>query len=400
MARIKIPTEIQTIIQEHGNKITLQTGEVLFRQHTPSEDVYLVRSGKLSVIVENQTDKEQTRLNYIMPDEIAGEIGAITGWQRTATLVAEHPTTLIQLSKQQFSNVLRRMPALAKLLMSTTGSYLVSADVERINLGRSYQQMQTRVCALGQEREQLVELLRLREEMEAMLVHDFRNPLNIIKTGVTLLSSLNDADEYPEDDAVTTILDLMNGAVGRMEKLANALLDISKMEAGRKNLNIEPFNIIALASTVINEQKAQSEGRHIELLTLGPLQIEIKADRDILQRVLVNLIDNALKFTPNEADIKLEIHPPEGDWLHINVIDTGPGIPEPDRDRIFEKFTRVKRPNAALTRKGTGLGLTFCQMAVEAHGGKIWVDAGTDNIGACFHIKLPLTQPKVAASME
>lgn len=390
MTHQRIPEKIQAIIKKHGNEITLQAGEVLFHQHAHSRDVYLIVSGKLEVLVNNTNDSAKTLLNYIMPGEIAGEIGAITGWQRTATLVAEQPTTLIQLPQQQFGDVLRCTPALAKLLMGTTGSYLITADSERVNLGRSYQQMNIRITTLGQEREQLIELLRLREEMEAMLVHDLRNPLNILKTGIALLSSLNNNEE--STDTATTILDLMNGATQRMQALTNALLDIAKMEAGKANLNITKFNIVTLASEVATEQQSPSTGENSAINISGPLQINIEADRDILQRVFINILDNALKFTPEHAQIQIEIQASQDQWIEISITDAGPGIPPEDRERIFEKFTQVKHPHTPPTHKGTGLGLTFCRMAIEAHGGKIWIEAGPDDKGACFHIKLPQHQ--------
>ena len=399
MVHQSIPEEIQTVIKKHGTEVTLQIGEVLFRQHAPSEAVYLVTHGKLAVMVENENNEHGMLLNYIMPGEIAGEIGAMTGWHRSATLVAEQPTTLIQLSQQQFGKVLQDNPVLAKILMCTTGSYLLTADAERVNLGRSYQQMQLRVNTLGQERTQLIELLRLREEMEAMLVHDLRNPLNIIKTGVALLSALN-ISTHNDPDTATTILDLMTGATQRMQNLTNALLDIAKMEAGKANLHLKKFNVVTLASTTINEQKVPLEERKIELNINGPFQMEIEADRDILHRVFVNILDNALKFTPTNATIQVDIQAPQNGWIEISITDSGPGIPAEERERIFEKFTQVKNPAAPYVRKGAGLGLTFCRMAIEAHGGKIWVEAGPDDKGACFHIKLPQYQTEKAHDAE
>jgi signal transduction histidine kinase len=283
--------------------------------------------------------------------------------------------------------VLRKTPSLAKLIMGTTGSFLVSADAERVNLGRSYQQMRMRVSALGEEKEQLQELLRLREEMEAMLVHDLRNPLNIVQTGITLLDPIIKGEESEETS--TTILELMQSSVKRMLRLTDTLLDIAKMEAGKANLDIMEFNLAALVDAIINEQSPNFEEKDIVLKSDMPANLNLQADRDVIYRVITNLVDNAMKFTPDKGLISIMISSVDDKWAKVIVNDSGPGIPEAERERIFEKFTQIK-VNAPPKRKGTGLGLTFCRMAIEAHGGKIWIEPGPNNVGASFQFKLPL----------
>ena len=117
------------------------------------------------------------------------------------------------------------------------------------------------------------------------------------------------------------------------------------------------------------------------------------ADGEILQRVLVNLLDNALKFTPSGGQVWVEGRP-EDAVVELSVVDTGPGIPPEERERVFEKFTQVRGHEMA--RKGSGLGLTFCQMAVEAQGGRIWIEDGPQGRGSCF----TFTIPRVAGGVD
>lgn len=387
MAQLIIPEDIQELIKMHGIEITLQEGEVLFQQDTLSDAVYLVTSGKLVVLNENTASGATVLLNHILPGQIAGEIGTITGWPRTATLKAERTTTLVKLTAPQFTEVLRKAPVLAKLAMGAAGSYLITADTERVNLGRGYQQMRMRVSTLDKQREQLQELLRLREEMEELLVHDLRNPLNILQTGITLLQPL--VKDTPEQQTADTILELMTNATYRMQYLIETLLDIAKMEAGQSSLELSEFNLIALLSNLYHEQRPPFQEKNIAFELEVPLEINIEGDRNVLYRVVVNLVDNALKFTPKGGNVTLTAQEIDAEWVEVIVSDSGPGIPIQERKRIFEKFTQIKSPNTASARRGSGLGLTFCKMAVEAHGGVIHAEDGPDGRGVTFHVRLP-----------
>ena len=112
------------------------------------------------------------------------------------------------------------------------------------------------------------------------------------------------------------------------------------------------------------------------------------ADRDKIERVVTNLVDNAVKYTPNGGQITLAARA-EAEHLLLSVTDTGPGIPEEQRQRIFERFAQVKGDTRA--RRGFGLGLAYCRLAVEAHGGRIWVEPGPGGVGSRFAFTLPIS---------
>ena len=148
-----------------------------------------------------------------------------------------------------------------------------------------------------------------------------------------------------------------------------------------------PLNLNSLVAEIVLEQRSLAESKNITLENRVPVDLpEILADRQVLQRILVNLIDNALKFTPEGGQIWLggQLQDKE---VHVSVVDTGPGIPPQERTRIFEKFTQAQGDSQ--TNRGTGLGLAFCQMAVEAHKGKIWVEDGPGGSGSRFVLALP-----------
>jgi signal transduction histidine kinase len=115
----------------------------------------------------------------------------------------------------------------------------------------------------------------------------------------------------------------------------------------------------------------------------------VVADREKIERVLVNLLDNALKYTPENGRIWVQTGQ-KADRMWVSISDTGPGIPAEDRERIFERFTQGTGDK--LKRRGFGLGLAYCRLAVEAHGGRIWIQDGPDGIGSRFTFTLPLEQ--------
>jgi signal transduction histidine kinase len=142
-----------------------------------------------------------------------------------------------------------------------------------------------------------------------------------------------------------------------------------------------------LIEEVMTEELPLAESTGVALeANLPEVLPMVLGDRDFLERVLINLLDNALKFTSGKGWVRVEVHPVQDD-VRVEVIDTGPGVPIEDRERIFEKFTHTRGQSG--TRRGLGLGLAFCQMAVEAHGGRIWIEDGPGGRGSCFVFTLP-----------
>jgi signal transduction histidine kinase len=380
-----IPMDIKRLFHEHGTEVILETGEALFRQGEASDAVYYVLSGSLAVYAKDG-NADPVLLNCVEAGHLVGELGAITQNPRSASLIATSRVVLLRIPTPHFRALLTDTLSLVETMVSTTRGNLISADTARIHLGNTYQQVQKRINRLGKEKEQLQELLRLREEFESMVVHDLRNPLNTVTLFLSLLEPLKDQVKDPENFMLLTRM--AKAATQSMTQLISTLLDIARLEAGKLVLNIKEFDLSVMLKELTAMQKMQVTRKSIEIVTQSPPGLMVKADRDVLWRVVVNLLDNAIKFAPEKSKIEINACSMNNQAVHISVTDDGPGIPPDDRERIFEKFTRVNDAEH-MTRIGTGLGLTFCRMAVEAHDGSIWVDTGPLGVGCCLHVQLP-----------
>lgn len=237
------------------------------------------------------------------------------------------------------------------------------------------------------------DLEQIREEVTAMIVHDLRSPMTSVLGGLKLIEDL----VVPTDQ--TGILDQAVEVALRSSKkllsLVDSLLDISKMEAGQMHMDERPTALEPIAAVVVNEQVQVANQQSVFLLNEVPADLpQLMIDSDKVERVLTNLVDNALKFTPTNGFVTVRASPygdspgEDGrDFVLCQVLDSGPGIPEEYRDRIFDRFAQVRGRQGR--RRGTGLGLAFCKLAIEAHGGKIWVDNRPEG-GSAFNFTLPV----------
>ncbi|MGA9193315.1 MAG: GAF domain-containing protein, partial [Anaerolineales bacterium] len=212
------------------------------------------------------------------------------------------------------------------------------------------------------------ELSETREQLTEMIVHDLRSPLTTLLGGLKILEDTLTDDQRHSGPAAQA-LGVSRRSVDQMLGLVNSLLDIAKLESGDLPLSLETVSVSdmlgELVTTYVNEANAES----VFLTLNNPSKngTELQADREKLWRVLINLLDNALKFTPPGGSIDVNLKE-ASDRIWISVSDTGPGIPEDLREQIFEPFVQV--PGVAGRRRGTGLGLAFAKLAVEAHGGR------------------------------
>ncbi len=380
-----IPSDIKSLFHENGTEVILETGEVLFHQGDASDAVYYVLSGSLAVYITHGI-AEPVLLNCVEAGHLVGELGAITQDPRSASLIATSRVVLSRIPTSQFRALLTDTLSLVETMVSSTRGNLISADTARIHLGNTYQQAQKRVHRLGEEKEQLQELLRLRDELESMVVHDLRNPLNTVSLVLSLLEPLKDQVKDPEKFLLLT--GMAKAAAQSMMKLISMLLDIARLEAGKLVLNIAEFDLSAMLGELAAMQQIQVMRKAIQIVTQTPPGLMVKADRDVLWRVVVNMLDNAIKFAPEKSRIEVMACSIDNQAVRISITDEGPGIPAEERKRIFEKFTRVNDAEH-VTRVGTGLGLAFCRMAVEAHGGSMWVEDGPLGVGCCIYAQIP-----------
>lgn len=226
----------------------------------------------------------------------------------------------------------------------------------------------------------------LRNDLISMIYHDLRSPLANVVSSLDVLETMV-PDE--SDPAIKSLLDIAIRATQRIERLTDSLLDIRRLEAGQPIGNLQLTLPCNLAEEAIETVSSNVENKKQEVSVSVPNDLPgVWVDADMLRRVLTNLLENAVKYSPAGSKIYLGSRL-DGDMVLMWVQDTGPGIPADERERIFDKFTRLHGSGGP---KGLGLGLAFCRLAVEAHGGRIWVEECPE-IGACFKFTLPTSPP-------
>ena len=201
---------------------------------------------------------------------------------------------------------------------------------------------------------------------------------------ITSYLQLIDRSRLPDD--IRSDIDDMGHAVDDLLEMVGALLDVSKMEEGRMSLNVQSVNLNELAGQVLRKAR-RLKGQRGLTLSSGTGPVEATCDPDLILRVMWNLVGNALKCTSDrqgEIDLSLEQH---GGGVRVTVSDNGYGVPPEYHERIFEKFGQVETRKQG-RKYSTGLGLTFCKMAVEAHGGRIGLESELDH-GSVFWFELP-----------
>jgi len=225
---------------------------------------------------------------------------------------------------------------------------------------------------------------QFRDDLTHTMVHDLRNPLTGIHAALTLLSR---AVGESLMEGQRRIINIALLSTERMVKLVNAILDISRLETGQMPLKPVVFRFSDVVRDSVELQKLAINQHELTFVNAVPEDVPlVRADRELVERVLQNLMGNAFKFTPpgGEVLVRAEVEPEMPDKLRISVSDTGPGIPPEIRRNLFTKFVAGQQ-----SEHGSGLGLAFCRMVLEAHGERIWV-SNTSQDGTTFIFTLPL----------
>ena len=226
-------------------------------------------------------------------------------------------------------------------------------------------------------------LENLRNDLISMIYHDLRSPLANVVSSLDVLETMLPLDKDP---ALKSLLNIAIRSTERIQRLTNSLLDMRRLEAGHAVGNFQPTSPLALAMEAVDAilPTAQTKKQEI-VMQLSPDLPQVWVDAEMIKRVLINLLENAVKYSPSESQIILGSQVNDEHVL-IWVQDNGSGIPEADQNRIFDKFTRLHSQNGP---RGFGLGLAYCRLAVEANGGRIWVENNPGG-GSCFKFTMPV----------
>lgn len=253
-----------------------------------------------------------------------------------------------------------------------TGAVVIFRDVTALKWAQS---------ELEHSNDELRRMQQMKDELNAFIVHDLKNP---ISTVIALAELIGTADKIDPDEVRADAAEI--GAAGeRMHRMVLDLLDVQVAEDGSLEIDRSVISVRQLLESVKQAVRAQAPG-----LTIGIVDhdLRMRADQPLTFRMLVNLIDNCVKYGPSAGRIVLDASAARDGSVVLTVQDEGPGVPENLRERIFEKYAQIERGAERRTADSRVLGLRFCRVVAEAHGGEIWVEGGRP-MGARFCARIP-----------
>jgi len=271
------------------------------------------------------------------------------------------------------------------------GDDFLTKPHNRLVLGarvRSLIKLKAATDSLEDTLRKLREVEKMRDDLMKMIVHDLKTPLTSVLATLEMLidrdfGTLNDQQHNALEDAESKAEDLL--------ALIGDLLEVSRIEEATMTLDLQKIAPDALLSEVLHEWSIRFQQEQASAsFDVSEDAPAFEADKGLLKRVIGNLVQNALTHSANAVTLQLSARR-DGDGVLFTIADNGPGIPPEYHDLIFRKFERVKNPTIPRTRS-SGLGLAFCKLVVDAHGGRIWVQSAGEGKGSAFHFSLP-TRP-------
>ncbi|HMQ51865.1 MAG TPA: ATP-binding protein [Anaerolineae bacterium] len=367
----------QFITEQH-----YQPGQILFSEGEPGDSVFIIHSGR-AAIIKGKFDAP-TILSYRGAGDLVGEMALLENEPRSASVVVLEELRALRITHEGFDTLLNSNPALSREALGILSARLRASDNAIESLSSEEHDLVEQMSVLKTEKEKLLEREQLRQGTIDLVVHDLRHPISGIMGAIKILEMV-----LPEEilEANQQIINIANLNCDNLQLMVDSMLDIARMEAGDAQLYLSTIDLQLLIKDNLQRATLSTELDNITLeAQLGQLPL-IRGDQEKLDRIVGNLLNNAIKYTPPHEKIIIE-GTADDTTVTISVIDAGPGIPPEERERIFSRFTQLTKRHS-----GFGLGLAFCQLAVEAHGGKIWVESGNNGRGSRFSLCLPIKQP-------
>jgi two-component system phosphate regulon sensor histidine kinase PhoR len=225
----------------------------------------------------------------------------------------------------------------------------------------------------------LVRLNRARRDMVANISHELRHPIANIR--LTIDALFHDQEKPKRKDTISSLRAIARETDALMW-LVQEMSDLAMIESGQAIVRLVDVPLIELVDEAIERIEDQSALRDVNIVRHVPEKLHVLCDSDLAQRVLVNLLHNAVKWSPPGEAITVNVVVNDADEVAISVYDNGPGVPEEKVERIFERFYQVDDSRSG--GEGTGLGLAICKHIVEAHGGRIWAEGNSKGNGGVF----------------
>lgn len=273
------------------------------------------------------------------------------------------------------------------------------SERQRIEIERLYNELQN---AFEQASE--TEALRRSEQLKSALLdavtHDLRTPLTSIKAAATTLledfkgrdgkgNSTENESIQLDDEGREEFLEIINEESDRLNKFIESMVGIAKVEAGARALGKNWSRIKDIIDDALERAKNRLDGRHISIEIERELPV-VAVDADSIAEVVYTLLDNAAKYSPEAAKIRIAARRAEDETIEISVEDCGRGIPEASRERVFDKFFRRAENAIHTTSSGLGLGLAIARGIVESQGGKIWIEDGREEFVTRVAFRIPI----------
>lgn len=244
------------------------------------------------------------------------------------------------------------------------------------------------IFSLQQEKEELLAQLNFKEQILAMLAHDLRTPLTAASMAVETIE-LSEQNKQLETEKLKSLKQRLfkqaKNQFGIMNSMIGELLQNSQSANAKLSIKPKPVNLLALCQEIATQFDARLKQKLMNFEQDIPQDIpQVYADEELIRQLIGNLLDNAIKYTPNKGKIALSVLHRTNQKVQISVCDSGPGIPPEKRKQIFEDSFRLQRDRS---QEGYGLGLATCHQIVSAHYGQIWVDSAPER-GSCFQFTL------------
>ena len=371
-----------------------ETGSVICREGEPGNTLYIIKSGQVAIVKE-MSDGRPTILGYREAGEIIGEMSVLGQQPRSAWVLAVEDTDLYCIDAVDFPLLMHEHPDISWAILKVLNDRLYEADAARTVILQEGEDLIRRMVQLAGEAECMAELARVRKETIELITHDLRTPLAVLDGCLQMLrSSLPPAAQEAAAEALT----LAERSSRRLMTLLEELLKAARQEVPADSLAHQPVDLARLLQVVVEGASVAAEQSDLRLeLEVPPHLPWPQGDAARLERMVGNLLDNALSYTPSGGHIWVVAAEGEGE-VKVSVTDTGPGVAPEHREHIFERFTRV--PGVKGRRQGFGLGLYFCRQVVQGHGGRIWVEPGPGEIGSRFVFTLPLVTQASGLPLE
>jgi signal transduction histidine kinase len=226
---------------------------------------------------------------------------------------------------------------------------------------------------------------RLKGDMIVMVYHDIRSPLSTIVASLEVLASTSLGTQ---DATAQSMIEIAQRSARRIQHLVDSLLDIDRLESSQEIGSRAPTSLQEIVDEAIKFILPMAEIKGINVIQNIDAHLpQVDIDREMILRVLVNLLENAVKYSRWQGTIQISLKQ-QGEMILTAIRDDGPGIAPDEQERIFQKYAR---PNILADGGGLGLGLAYCRLAVNSHGGQIWVESQPGN-GAVFRFTLPTAQ--------